>query len=90
MNKKRANEEAFNNTRSYGDLLELVVSADKSGTSSVNKSITKMQVAQIMIEWLSTLPKDSIPGGQYYDPFKDKIRLSRDGMAIANILREFA
>lgn len=90
MNKKQANEEAFNNTRSYGELLELVVNANKDGVSSLNKGLTKLQVAEIMIGWLSPLPKEDVPDGQRYNPYKDKMIMSKDGLGIANLLREFA
>lgn len=90
MNKRQARAEAENNTRTWGDLLILIESADLSGMSRVNKSLTREQTSQIFKDMIAERDLDEVPKGQRYDVCKNCMRISMDGLGIQNILREFA
>ena len=90
MNRKQAKEEAINNTRSWRELLQLVQTSSLEGMSRVNKNLTKEQAAKIMEDMIAERDLDEVPKGERYDVFKEQYRISGDGLAIQNLLREFA
>ena len=90
MNRKQAKTEAENNTRTWGDLLAMVESSDLTGRSRVNKNLTKAQVANIFKNMIAEEDVNEAPEGIRYDAIKNRYVMSRDGLAIQNILREFA
>ena len=90
MNKTKAKSEAMNNKRSWAELLKIVDSADLSGMSKVNKSITRKQVAEIFKSMIKEKCLNDVPDGARYDIYKDKLMMSAYGLGIMNLLREFA
>jgi len=91
MNKKKARIEAENNTRTFGELLELVESTrGKRPMSVVNKSLTLDQVLDIYKAWLSKRNPNDKPKTMKYNVYKERITLSGDGLGVVNVLRECA
>ena len=90
MNRKQAKEEARNNTRTWGELLQLVRASSLQGMSRVNKSATKAQAANIMENMIAERDLGDVPKGERYDVFRNQYRISGDGLAIQNLLREFS
>lgn len=90
MNRKKAKEEARNNTKTWAELLELVKVSNLNGMSIVNKSLTKDQVATIMKNMIAGRDLSEVPKGESYSVARDRIIISADGLGIQNLLREFA
>jgi hypothetical protein len=90
MNKAKAKKEAQNNTRTWGELKELVDNTDEQGASVVNKSLTKKQVLTIFYNMFDEVDLNEVPEGMVYSPRRDKVIMSANALGIMNILRECA
>lgn len=88
MNKKQAKAEAINNTLTWGELSEIVTNGNKDGHSSVAQQVSKLDVEKIMREVIREQDWNAIPSGNWLN-HKGKYSLSKNGMIIMNILREF-
>ena len=89
MNKRDAKDTAFNNDKPwkyYADLLK--AQGVPVGQSKLNKSLTKVQALDIFERAIAPKDLEEIPKGNYLD-FHNRLKLSRDGLFIHNILREF-
>lgn len=90
MNKTKAKKEAQDNTRSWGELKDLVDATSDEGMSVVNKGLTKKQVLEIFKGMLETVDLSEVPDGMVYSARKNKLIFSKDALGIMNILRECA
>jgi len=90
MNKRLAKHQAQNNTRTWGELKELVDNTSDQGMSVVNKSLTKKQVLDIFKRMLSEVDLTTVPPGMRYSASRGKMIMSGDALGIINLLRECA
>jgi len=91
MNKAKAKQEALSNTRTWGELLDIVKSnRDQGGMSKLNKSLTKAQAVNIFENMIKERDLSEVPSGLKYDCYKDREVMSGDGLGIWNLLRECA
>lgn len=90
MNRRQAKLEAINNKRTWGELREIVNRANRNGMSRVNKSLTKIQVYEIFKKIIDARDLSEIPTGERYSVSRNRYVMTGDGLAIFNLLREFA
>lgn len=81
MNKREARNQAQENTRSIGDLMQLIAAArGRGGMSRVNPQFPLEEVLDIYEGVIGKRPMDEVPDGM----------TSRNSLIIANILRDCA
>ena len=90
MNKTKARNEAKENTRTWGELKQLVDATSEEGMSVVNKNLTKKQVLDIFKALFKTVDLSVVPPGMRYSVAKDRMVMSGDALGIMNMLRECA
>ncbi len=94
MNKRKAKDEAWGNTRSWRDLKELIDSCrdvtNPIRQSRINRALTVEQVLDIYDKAIEGRDMDEIPKGHCNDVYKRREVMSGDGLMIHNILRECA
>jgi len=74
----KAEKAAKENKKTWGELRDIILNADKSGMSVLNKSLTKEKVGVLFLDMIK----------HEKDPVKVPVGLELP--TIANILREFA
>lgn len=96
MNNTTAKRIAFHNEEdrklTYQDVMDQIERSDLSGVSKINKSLTKKQVADIMIAGFVNYDptrKDEVIKTTKMDMLHDYLVLSHEGIALKNCLREF-
>jgi hypothetical protein len=96
VNKKKAKDHAWNNTKSWADIKELIDSCRNETNpirqSRVNPAMTVEQCLDIFDAAIKTrlrMPNET-PSGHRYDIYKRREVMSGDGLMIQNILRECA
>lgn len=88
ISKAKAKKMAYENeTTTYGDLLDMLGSADMSKPSKVNPNIPKEMVIGIMRDAWSDKNKDEVVKTTRIN-LRDKVTLTSDGINMQNILRE--
>ena len=97
MNKRKAQDEAWNNIKSWGEIKELIDSCrdvtNPLRESRVNRSMTVEQALDIFDSAIETRVRNSlseVPSGHRHDIYKGREVMSGDGLIIRNILRECA
>lgn len=89
MNKRKAKEQAQNNTRSIGELLQLVKNKrGKGGMSKLNPAFTLEEILDIFEKPWENKDPNEIPKGMKYSARKGYEIMSLDGIGIWNLLRE--
>jgi hypothetical protein len=89
MNMNKAVDAARNNTRTWGELVELLDSSDKSGMCRWNRHLTKRRAADIAVAQMLTESQSEVPSGTRWSEELGKTIISAEGMLIMNILKEF-
>jgi hypothetical protein len=88
MNKVKAKNEAKNNSKTWGELLDLVKAArGTGGMAKINKSITKEQALDIFENMINACNLTDIPKGVTVN-YKQKEIMTGHGLGIMNLLRE--
>lgn len=77
-----------NNSITFGDLLDKINKADKTGQCQINPAISREHFAKISSSVCNEKGLNNIVSGSRLND-KWKISLSQDGMIMLNILREF-
>lgn len=90
MNKAKAKKQAQENTRTWGEIKEIVDNADDHGMSIVNKGLTKKQVLRIFKGMFDDVDLSVVPPGMRYCGRRDRHVMSGDALGIMNVLRECA
>lgn len=93
MNKRKAKDEAWSNTRSWADIKELIDSCREGSRfrpSKVNKALTVEQALDIFDAAIAERDPDEVPKGHRHDVYRRREMMSGDGLMIHNILRECA
>ena len=93
MNKSEARKQALANKRTIGELLALVdarATAADGKMSRVNRQILLARACEIYAGALAGRPTESVPTGIHTDVYRNRDRISGDGMIIQNILRDCA
>ncbi len=94
MNKRKAKDEAWDNTRSWADIKELIDSCrdvtNPLRESRVNRALTVEQVLDIFDKAIEKRDPDEVPKGHHHSVYRQREVMSGDGLMIHNILRECA
>lgn len=90
MDKKKAKQEALENKRTWGELKKIVLEADKKGSSFVNKKLSKVFVAELLLCMMKDKKDSQYPLTKRFDLKKNKVQINAMGLSICNLLREFA
>lgn len=91
MNKRDANKQALENTRTVADLRAMVANArGRGGMSKVNPQFTLEQTCDIYAAALKDRKDDEVPAGMRRDVYSrtERMKPSRDSLMISNILRD--
>lgn len=88
ISKAKAKKMAYENEKTtYGDLLDMLDSADMTKPSRVNKSLPKEMVIKIMRDAIINKKRDQIVVTTTIN-IRDKAILTGDGINMQNILHE--
>lgn len=90
MNKTAAKKAAFYNTKTWGELEEMILDDFcLYGRSTINKQLTKEHAQKIFIDAINSKERSDQPKTTRYDISRNREVLSGDGLLVMNILREF-
>ena len=88
MNITKATMQAMDNKRTWGEVLDVLNHADKSGLSS-GSQITRARAADLAETHVLKFDPADIPDGTRYDHGMGKEVMTGEALLIMNILREF-
>ena len=89
MNLTKAVMQAMENTRTWGEILDVLNGADKSGLCTHNRQMTRARAADVAETQILKNDPSDVPEGTRYNHDMGKEVMTGEGMLIMNILKEF-